>query len=138
MAIRNLFGGGKKSALANDMLDAFSSSSVFTGVDNSTVSSDTVRRYYQSMVDAQKNQFVGVATNTVAASDTYYTPEAIAFRLRMSRRELEAKGIEILNVRRVVDEVHVVLGVKDQTLVLKDDEGSFPSDEFVAKLRLLL
>lgn len=68
----------------------------------------------------------------------YITPQAICFRLRMDYASLREKGVEILNVRQVIDEVHVVIGHKDQTLILKDEAGSFPSDEFVAKMRLLL
>jgi hypothetical protein len=63
---------------------------------------------------------------------------AIYLRLRMSQAMLKARGIEIALVRHMGSAVNVVVITKDQMVTLTDeDDVAFPSDAFLAKLRLL-
>jgi hypothetical protein len=68
----------------------------------------------------------------------YHSSEAICFRLRVTRAELIGKGVEIRDVRQAGDEIHVTIAHGNQTIIMKDVEANFPSDDFIVKLRLLL
>ena len=60
-------------------------------------------------------------------------------RLRMSREELKARDIEIAFVRQMGGCVHVAIVNQDRLLTMIDEEvGAFPSDAFIARIRLLL
>jgi hypothetical protein len=68
-----------------------------------------------------------------------FQPEALYFRLRMTKGQLKLKNIEIALVRQVGSAVNVVVITKDQMLTLVDEDvGAFPSDVFIAKFRLML
>jgi hypothetical protein len=68
----------------------------------------------------------------------YHSSEAICFRLRVSHADLIGRGIEIRDVRHAGDEIHVIIAHGNQTIIMKDVEANFPSDDFIVKLRLLL
>jgi len=78
------------------------------------------------------------ATPANPSTIRYHSSEAICFRLRASHAELIGKGVEIRDVRQAGDEVHVIVAHGADTIIMKDVEANFPSDEFITRLRLLL
>ena len=64
---------------------------------------------------------------------------ALYFRLRMTKSELKAKDIEIAFVRRMGGSVHCAIINQERILTMIDEDvGAFPSDAFIARIRLLL
>ena len=64
---------------------------------------------------------------------------ALYFRLRMTKAELKAKDIEIAFVRRMGGSVHCAIINQERVLTMIDEDvGAFPSDAFIARIRLLL
>ena len=64
---------------------------------------------------------------------------SLYIRLRMTQRQLKEKDIEIAFVRQMGGCVHVAIVNQDRLLTMIDeDAGAFPSDAFVARIRLLL
>ena len=64
---------------------------------------------------------------------------ALYFRLRMTKAELKAKDIEIAFVRRMGGSVHCAIINQERILTMIDEDvGAFPSDAFIARIRLLL
>ena len=64
---------------------------------------------------------------------------ALYFRLRMTKAELKAKDIEVAFVRRMGGSVHCAIINQDRILTMIDEDvGAFPSDAFIARIRLLL
>ena len=64
---------------------------------------------------------------------------SLYFRLRMTKAELKAKDIEIAFVRRMGGSVHCVIINQERVLTMIDEDvGAFPSDAFIARIRLLL
>ena len=64
---------------------------------------------------------------------------SLCFRLRMTKAELKAKDIEIAFVRRMGGSVHCAIINQDRILTMIDEDvGAFPSDAFIARIRLLL
>ena len=64
---------------------------------------------------------------------------ALYFRLRMTKAELKAKDIEIAFVRRMGGSVHCAIVNQERILTMIDEDvGAFPSDAFIARIRLLL
>jgi hypothetical protein len=78
------------------------------------------------------------ATPANPSTIQYHSSEAICFRLRVSHADLIGRGIEIRDVRHAGDEIHVIIAHGNQTIIMKDVEANFPSDDFIVKLRLLL
>lgn len=66
--------------------------------------------------------------------------EQILSRFSLSAQEFKANGIEFLTVRKLQDKTVAVVIVRDEqvTTVTETDEGLFPSDAFVTKLRMLM
>lgn len=64
---------------------------------------------------------------------------ALYMRLRMTRDELKQKDIEIAFVRQMGGLVHVAIVNRERILTMIDEDvGAFPSDAFIARIRLLL
>ena len=64
---------------------------------------------------------------------------ALYFRLRMTKAELKAKDIEVAFVRRMGGSVHCAIINQDRILTMIDEDvGAFPSDAFIARIRLLI
>lgn len=64
---------------------------------------------------------------------------SLYIRLRMTRAELKAKDIEIAFVRQMGGSVHCAIINQERVLTMIDeDAGAFPSDAFIARIRLLL
>ena len=64
---------------------------------------------------------------------------SLCFRLRMTKAELKAKDIEIAFVRRMGGSVHCAIINQERVLTMIDEDvGAFPSDAFIARIRLLL
>ena len=64
---------------------------------------------------------------------------SLYFRLRMTKAELKAKDIEIAFVRRMGGSVHCAIINQERILTMIDEDvGAFPSDAFIARIRLLL
>ena len=64
---------------------------------------------------------------------------ALYFRLRMTKAELKQKDIEIAFVRRMGGSVHCAIINQERILTMIDEDvGAFPSDAFIARIRLLL
>ena len=57
----------------------------------------------------------------------------------MTRAELKAKDIEIAFVRQMGGSVHCAIINQERVLTMIDEDvGAFPSDAFIARIRLLL
>ena len=68
-----------------------------------------------------------------------FQANALYVRLRMTRVELKAKDIEFAFVRQMGGSVHVAIVNQDRVLTMIDEDvGAFPSDAFIARIRLLL
>ena len=64
---------------------------------------------------------------------------SLYFRLRMTKAELKQKDIEIAFVRRMGGSVHCAIINQERILTMIDEDvGAFPSDAFIARIRLLL
>jgi hypothetical protein len=68
-----------------------------------------------------------------------FQASALYFRLRLTKGQLKEKDIEIAFVRRMGDAVHVAIVNQDRILTMIDEDvWAFPSDAFLARIRLLL
>ena len=64
---------------------------------------------------------------------------SLCLRLRMTKAELKAKDIEIAFVRQMGGSVHCAIINQDRVITMIDEDvGAFPSDAFIARIRLLL
>ena len=64
---------------------------------------------------------------------------SLYFRLRMTRAQLKAKDIEIAFVRQMGGSVHCAIINQNRIITMIDEDvGAFPSDAFIARIRLLL
>jgi hypothetical protein len=82
--------------------------------------------------DPVHNAVVELTRNPFQAASLY-------IRLRMTKAALKAKDIEIAFVRQMGNAVHVAIVTHDQVVTMIDEDvGAFPSDAFIARIRLLL
>ena len=68
-----------------------------------------------------------------------FQARSLYVRLRMTRGQLKEKDIEIAFVRQMGSAVHVAIINQDRIITMIDEDvGAFPSDAFIARIRLLL
>ena len=97
----------------------------------------------QSLANAAQAQQSGWASTQFDPVDELvknpFQAAALYFRLRMTKAELKAKDIEIAFVRRMGGSVHCAIINQERVLTMIDEDvGAFPSDAFIARIRLLL
>ena len=92
--------------------------------------------------NAQAQQSGWASTHTDPIDELVKNPfqaASLCFRLRMTKAELKQKDIEIAFVRRMGGSVHCAIINQERILTMIDEDvGAFPSDAFIARIRLLL